>query len=181
MSETTATVKSNKIHIGQLAVLAITALATMPKKGTDEELFRDWALGMLVEEPDETTLSELLERKLIKEIDNEPGYMPTQFGMKLVLNGCSPTPNFSRLAESDFGIALKMLFTAFEALRKRVAETETKQIMPKRLEDGSWGDTQLVTNLHALKAWIEDVTKEYTASLETQPATKAAAKAAKSK
>lgn len=162
--------KKFKINIGQLSLLAI--LATSFTKRDDEQEFKPWAESLRPDIVNSKAFGELVEDGLV----DEKG-VPTQAGMKLVLNGTSFTPNLEILAKSDFSAAVKMIVTGYDALKEKVAATETGQIMPKRNENGEWEDTRLVSKLLEIQAWIGQVTATYTASLQPTPAPKKAAKA----
>lgn len=159
-----------KINILQLTALALTALAYSPK-GEEEEKAQEWAdatIGSLSQE----IFDQLYENELI----DEKG-APTPSGMKLLLNGLSHTPDFGRLANGDFSVAAKMLFTGQEALANKVKQNPGGQVVPKKNADGSWADTRMVTSLLAIGDWINSVTTEYRTSITTttkKPAVKAA-------
>ena len=161
----------NRLNIAESMVLTLLALA---HKGRDtEEEYKPWAVALAPEVIGTAAYNRLLELKMI---DNEG--VPTSFGMKLVLNGTSPTPNFKALAESEFNVALRMFFTSQGALQEGVAKSEKGEIVPKVAPDGNWVDTRLCDNLLAVRDWINAVTQTYQNSLV--PTEKPVAKAAKS-
>lgn len=146
-----------KINFVQLIALALAAVAYSPKD--DEAEFSDWADATLASLP-QTSIETLYDERLIDEKGT-----PTSAGMKLLLNGCSFTPNFQRLAQGDFSTAIKMVFEGQKALAEKVANQEIKQIVPRKDADGGWVDTRMCDSLLATRDWIDQVTSEYRASL----------------
>lgn len=153
---------SKQINLLQLTVLTCAAIASSPKE-EQEQQFQEWADATLASLP-VSVLEEMHEKRLL-----EQDARPTAAGMKLALNGCSFTPNFKLLAESDFNTAIKMLFTGQEALVAKVSQSETGEIMPKKNANGEWENTQMCDNLLKIADWIYGVTTTYRQSL--QPAT----------
>lgn len=143
-----------KINLVELIALTLAAVASSPKDEMEKEQ-QDWADATMSSLP-QAIFEALYEKKLL-----DQNGRPTPAGMKLVLNGCSFTPNFKALAEGDFGTALKMFFTGHAALVPKVAESETGEIMPKRDESGNWVNTEMCDNLVGVSNWILQVTETY--------------------
>lgn len=153
-----------KINFVQLVALALAAIAYTPKG--DEEEFSEWADATLNSLPG-TTLDLLYEEHYLDKNAN-----PSPAAMKLLLNGCSFTPDFQRLASGDFSTAIKMIFEGQKALEKRVDAQEVKQIVPRKNPDGTWVDPRMCESLLSIRNWIDNVTSEYQASLAPAPTMK---------
>ncbi len=143
-----------KLNLAQLLILVQCALASSPK-GEEEERLQEYANLSTAHVPGAVgIINELEQLGLIDE-----NQVVTPFGMKCVLNGTQPTPNFDRLANQDHGTAVKMLSTAQKALEEMTRKNKDEQIIPTK-------NTELVETIIRIGEWCQKVTTQYRQSLE---------------
>ena len=93
----------------------------------------------------ENHLTDLKEAGYI-EIDEKGNPQITKWGTRVALQATSDSPNFKHLARENVNVAFSMFFAAASALQEHIKD--------QKIVAGKSGD--LVNNLQAVKAWIEE-------------------------